>query len=386
MGASLSDNLEDDTPIAPNNGSLPIFSDSNTSLSEPQKDASPINTDKNNIEDTSATLQEENISVLDPVSWLKSTDADPNFIIHVENVMNGTYTPIHLHTKISIIISGYLKSINKIKSIIPKEIEMLCLEYLQQIVMVNDNMDNLKLKDNVNNIWSAETAEKVKCRANNRWTIRGPKHTILTVTGDLCQQITNHYKGGMIILNVLGDFKGCVYCRKGGNIFVKCRNYEAGEGIIKHGYHGNSKYYEDDENWNDTDIHKYDNMMFVCDDNISIRWRKLRTRNTTTTQRTVESNDRVLGQLKKYNKMRIVSNKNLFGNLYINAGNEVDISDNSTLDSGSIYIVCNKLSSEWRGWIRAGRGGKDDLILHVPHNCVHRAVKFYPEPTIYKRS
>ena len=57
-------------------------------------------------------------------------DADANVIKQVEITLNGLYDPIEAHSKIDIIIFGYLRSVNHEHQIIPKDVYHLCCHYL----------------------------------------------------------------------------------------------------------------------------------------------------------------------------------------------------------------------------------------------------------------
>ena len=85
---------------------------------------------------TSSSKEEGNSEVklhtIDPVRWLKSKNADPDFIKHVNNALNGLYNPIHIHPKLDIIISAYLNKLMPNRNKIPHGIEMLCKSFIAQ--------------------------------------------------------------------------------------------------------------------------------------------------------------------------------------------------------------------------------------------------------------
>ena len=152
---------------------------------------------------------------LDPAAWLKSKQADAAFTYHVRCVMNGDYDPISMHPKLSIVIFGYLKSLTNIIQIIPNDIELLCLEFVKY---KKGEEEVIEITNNITNGYES--------RRTLNTTLGNYGDIVWTIVGDVSSAITlrNPTKNGIIILNVLGNFKGSVSCKFVKNLFIKC-NY-----------------------------------------------------------------------------------------------------------------------------------------------------------------
>lgn len=356
------------------------------------------------------------VQVLDPVSWLSQKEADNNFINHVKNVMNGVYDPIEYHPKISNIISGYLHSLNSSNNIIPTEIESVCMQFLRLTNTKNIQISEedakeeitIEIEDNVNNTYEAETLSKDPRWKDYGFTENWPKNIILTVIGDLNFEIENYHRYGMIVLNVIGNCNGSARCKYNGNIFIKCHNYSTARAWRISPCHiicnndTASDYYRDEKYWTapyfDENVYKYGNMVIVCDQDMEMYKDNLYTRNVVvngyydiaTNGYFKYSDWHVLDACTEYKKMRLKYNKNLFGNVYIKVGGEFSMSEDSKIESGSIYLIFDTMKDviKFKGnRIRAGRGNKTDLIIFSYKQYKEMKKKqghiLYPVPKYY---
>ena len=152
--------------------------------------------------------------------------------------------------------------------------------------------------------------------------------------------------------------------------------------IIKRRYR--NRYNDNDEGKNNDNNYKYGNLMVLSNNNITLKRAQIITRNTTTNEGDEDNPKLVIQKFKQYKELRIKSNKNLFGNIYLNAKNELIMDDRSYLDSGSIYIGGNKIKIKNKCYIRAARKKvtictQDKFKFDV--NCGD--YNFYPDPIVY---
>lgn len=283
---------------------------------------------------TSPTSTTDHIYV-DPVTWLKSKDADSQFVKHVECVMKGNYDPIYCHPKFDTVKSGYFRRLNAGNKIIPNEIIKICVEYLHPFC-AEGNAERI-LKEGVNNIFTAEYTKQYILNHieqsevdGNEYKVNPPKCLILTVFGDFDTSpdvITNsRFDNAWIILNVLGTFKGALLYKRGCNIFIKCRSMD---------FTDFSKHYIEVP---------HGNLMIVAESDIHFEGVDIVT----------------IGH-----EQKVVLNKNWNGNIYIKTNGELCMEDGAIIQSGGVYIDCNvmKCIGYNANHIKAKRGGADDLII-----------------------
>ena len=169
---------------------------------------------------SSSSRESQCLDSIDPISWLKSKDANSDFIHHVDNTLNGLYNPVRIHPKLDIIIYGYLHKLIQNKNQIPHEIEMLCKSFIAQAknnqnVSINDTQirsyskGSVHFENDTNIIYSSSDINQSIHDIDD--ISNCPQNLILTIDGDFEGTIKNKNKNAMIVLNVIGTFSGSVY-------------------------------------------------------------------------------------------------------------------------------------------------------------------------------
>ena len=270
----------------------------------------------------------------DPVSWLKMHDADSNFIKQVKNTLNGLYDPIEFHSKIDIIIFGYLQSVNQQHQIIPNDIVVLCQ------LFINDDSDDANRAFIIDN----DKRRSVNPNHNIKW----PQNVILTIFGDFNGKIVNKNTNSMVILNVIGTFSGSVICRDG-NMLIKCKKYVQSEGEI---YIVRAYLYDGDKPCTHQKSHKYGNIMIICD------------KTARTGEITSDHNLSYWGNsaIQRYKTKASSCNKNLFGNIYIKSNGMLTMQ--GQVRSGHIYIECGSFLGGQRWNTGKLIPKRDGMVLH----------------------